>query len=99
MLDLIRSPVTKYKKLTGKSKPQSKPQKIQAVENITITIPVYKPKKVVIELSQELEDLELDLDNKNHRKTVKKVMSAIKISNKIYKLITYQEAISDLVYF
>lgn len=91
--------VTKYKGPTGKFKPQKKSQKIQTVENITTTIPAYKLKKVAMELSQELEDLELDLDNENHRNTVKKVMSATKISNKIYKLTTYKEAISDPVYF
>ena len=69
------------------------------VENITTTIPVHKPKKIAADPGQELEDLEIDLDNENHRKTIKKIISAIKINSKIYKSVTYKEAISNSIYF
>ena len=39
------------------------------------------------------------MDNKNYEKTVKKIMSATKIDNKIYKPATYKKAISDLIHF
>lgn len=43
-------------------------------------------KKVVMEPSHKLKNLELDPGNKNHKKTVEKVIFAIKINGKIYKL-------------
>lgn len=99
MLNFIHSPIKKRKGLTNKPRPQNKPWKIQIVENITNIILVHKQKKVAIKPYQELKDLKLDLDNKNHGKTIKKVISTIKISSKIYKSITFKEVISDLIYF
>lgn len=75
----------KQKGPTGKLRPRGRPQKIQAVENISVT-PALEPKETA------------NTSDENYKNTAEKAISATKISSKVHKLATYKEAISDPIH-
>lgn len=96
-LDLTYPIAVKQKGPIGKSRPRGKPQKIQAIENISITL-VLELKETADTSTKETENLELNPNIENQENVTEKAMSATKISSKIHEPATYKETISDLIH-